>query len=53
MQDEILYERINEALKEMMSVQNNMYTLLSKMYALLSKYDADYQNEVAAVAKEG
>lgn len=48
MQDEIIAMKLDE----LISKQKDILIVLTKMYSLLSKYDADYQNEVAAAAKE-
>jgi len=45
-------ELISIKMDELISNQKIIIELLSKMYSLLSKYDNDYQNEVASIAKE-
>lgn len=48
MQDEVIAMKLDELINK----EKEILTVLTKMYSLLSKYDADYQNEVVAVAKE-
>jgi hypothetical protein len=48
MQDEVIAMKLDELINK----EKEILTVLTKMYSLLSKYDADYQNEVAAAAKE-
>lgn len=48
MQDEVIAMKLDELINK----EKEILTVLTKMYSLLSKYDADYQNEVVAAAKE-